>query len=375
MENDIIKFVRTKDYKFLKDIGQGSTGKTVLLHDEIIDEKFVCKKYSTFFKEDQNLYFKNFIDEIKLLHLLYHENVIRVFNYYLYPELSTGYILMEYIEGDTIENYLQKNPEKINDIFTQTISGFLHLEQNGILHRDIRPENILLSNNGVSKIIDLGFGKKIDFKEDFDNSISLNWRYAKPKDFEDKIYNYTTEVYFVGKLFEEIIIQNNIQNFSFSSALNGMINHDFHERTKSFFEVYRKVINGEAISIKFSPDEKNAYQNFANSISPFLTKIEESTRYQTNIDQIINGLEKIYMNSMLEDYVQNLNSLAREFLKGDYFFNRNASMKVEDLHNFYQMLKSISRSKRRVVLNNLWSRLDTIMRYDNSVINDDDLPF
>ena len=88
MEKDeIIKFIRQKDYKLIKHIGQGGTGKTVLLKDEIIDEVFVCKKYSPYNKEDKEQYFKYFIDEIKILHCIYHKNIVRVFNYYLYPEL------------------------------------------------------------------------------------------------------------------------------------------------------------------------------------------------------------------------------------------------------------------------------------------------
>lgn len=374
MENEVIEFLRRKDYKYIKEIGQGGTGRTVLLLDEIIEEQFVCKKYSTYFEEDQKTYFQNFIDEIKLLHLLYHKNVVRVFNYYLYPEFTTGYILMEYIEGETIESYLQKNPENINEVFIQTISGFLHLEQNDILHRDIRPENILVSYQGIPKIIDLGFGKRIEFEEDFDNSISLNWRYQKPDDFDNKIYDFRTEVYFVGKLFEEIILQNNIQNFAYPGVLNSMIIHKYVDRTTSFFEVDRKIISGDSLNINFTLEEKNRYQNFANAFYPFITKIEVGGKYQSNIELLITGLEKVYMNTMLEENIPNLNQVAREFVKGAYYFNKNCTMKVEDLHSFIQFFKSLSGGKRRVVLNNLWNRLDNISRYENT-IDDDDLPF
>jgi eukaryotic-like serine/threonine-protein kinase len=374
MDKKNIEFLRSKDYKFLEEIGQGGTGKTVLLHDEIIDEKFVCKKYSTFFKEHQEIYYQNFIDEIKLLHLLYHKNVVRVFNYYLYPENTTGYILMEYIQGKTIDTFVQENPDKIDDIFTQTIAGFMHLEQNEILHRDIRPENILVSHEIVLKIIDLGFGKKIDFEEDFDNSISLNWRYTKPKDFEDKIYNYTTEVYFVGKLFEEIIVQNKIQNFTFTSVLNEMIKFDLHERTKSFFEVDRNIIAGEATAIEFSDEEVSRYRNFADAICSFITKIETGAKYQNNIDQIVSELDKIYMNSMLEEFVQSLNLVSRELVKSGYYFDRNFKISVTDLKNFIHLIKSVPIGKRRVIFNNLWTRLDTIDRYEDE-IDSDPLPF
>jgi len=150
-KNAQIEFLRKKNYVFLNEIGQGGTGKTVLIKDEMIDEVFVCKKYSPYYPEDQETYFKYFIDEIKLLHQVYHKNIVRVFNYYLYPEQTTGYILMEFIKGQNINEYIYENPDKINDLFIQTIEGFWYLEDNKILHRDIRPENILITDNGITK--------------------------------------------------------------------------------------------------------------------------------------------------------------------------------------------------------------------------------
>src|SRR4051812_10002029 len=114
MKKELIEFLRSKDYKFIKNIGQGGTGKTVLLEDEIINEMFVCKKYSPYYEDHKESYFKNFIDEIRLLHLIYHKNIVRVFNYYLYPEKTTGYVLMEYIDGMHVGDYISENPDKIN---------------------------------------------------------------------------------------------------------------------------------------------------------------------------------------------------------------------------------------------------------------------
>lgn len=163
MKGKIIQFIRTKDFKFIEKIGQGGTGRTVLLEDEIINERFVCKKYSPYFEDHKKLFFNNFKDEIKLLHLINHKNVVRVFNYYLYPEENTGYILMEYIKGNKISDFLKENPDKLDDVFRQTINGFQHLEKSNILHRDIRPDNILISKDGIVKIIDFGFSKKNRF--------------------------------------------------------------------------------------------------------------------------------------------------------------------------------------------------------------------
>jgi serine/threonine-protein kinase len=57
MEEKIIEFLPPKYFRFIKDIGQGGTGKTVLLEDEIISESFICKKYSPFNPELGDTFF------------------------------------------------------------------------------------------------------------------------------------------------------------------------------------------------------------------------------------------------------------------------------------------------------------------------------
>ena len=313
MEKDeIIKFIRQKDYKLIKHIGQGGTGKTVLLKDEIIDEVFVCKKYSPYNKEDKEQYFKYFIDEIKILHCIYHKNIVRVFNYYLYPEVKTGYILMEFVNGATINEYLIRNPDTIEDVFKQTIEGFIYLEENRILHRDIRPENIIISENGIVKIIDFGFGKMIDFRND-DKSISLNWRYNPPKDFSDRIYDFKTEIYFVGKLFEEIIKEIDNFEFKYSKLVSRMISIRYQDRISSFFDIYREIINLSSSEFSFTYEEKIVYLNFARELLNTLHRFDDSTVYNNQIDTIIKNLEDLYKNSILEDTIQNNRKLIKIF--------------------------------------------------------------
>ncbi|HED38692.1 MAG TPA: protein kinase family protein [Ignavibacteria bacterium] len=371
MGNRIIEFIRTKDFKFIKDVGQGGTGKTVLLKDELIDELFVCKKYSPYDERHKDTYFKNFVDEIKILHKLYHKNVVRVFNYYLYPERKTGYILMEYIEGQNIDEYLQENPHRLNDIFVQTINGFNYLESNGILHRDIRPENILVSDTGFVKIIDFGFGKKINYDDDFDKSITLNWRFTPPKDFKEQIYDFRTEIYFIGRLFEEIIVENKIENFSYSNILKSMTEVEYDERINSFSIIGRNILSNETDSLEFQEEDKIIYQNFANGLISIFSKIEQETDYIKNIDKIVLGLESVYRNSILEDIIQNPNSIASCFVNGNYRYYKKIEILVSTLRDFLKLFNSVSIDKKHIILNNLWQRLDTVQRF----IDDDDLPF
>ncbi|WP_025742937.1 protein kinase family protein [Aquimarina pacifica] len=373
MKGKIIQFIRSKDFKFIEEIGQGGTGRTVLLEDEIINERFVCKKYSPFYEEHKKLFFNNFKDEIKLLHLLNHKNIVRVFNYYLYPEEHTGYILMEFIKGQNISNFLKDNPDKLNDTFRQTINGFVHLEKSNILHRDIRPDNILISKEGIVKIIDFGFSKKIDFESDFDKSISLNWRYSPPNDFQEKKYDFRTELYFLGKLFEEIIKENDFQNFRYKDLLKDMVNIDYLKRTPSFFDLNRKMISELTSEITFTKEEKKTYQNFADGLESVFSNIDIDANYITDISEIIREVQEVHRNSILEDNIQNQNRLARCFIKGNFRYWKNREIKVDTVYDFSKFLISSSKERQKVILNNLWQRLDKIERHDPSL--EDDLPF
>lgn len=370
MKNELIEF-KTKNFKFIKDVGQGGTGKTVLLRDDFINELFICKKYFPYYDSDKEKYFNNFIEEIKILHKLHHTNIVRVFNYYLYPEKHTGYILMEYVEGFLIDEYIKENPDRLNDIFIQTINGFKYLEENKILHRDIRPGNILISDNGIVKIIDFGFGKKIEIIGDFYKSITLNWRYTVPNELYAEIYDFTSEVYFVGKLFDEIIRTNNLINFKYQALLIEMIAENYENRIKSFFDVSRSIISEKAENITFTTSQKNIYQQFANNMIKIISKISYSAEYISDIETITLELENIYRNSILEDFISKPYELANCFIRGEFYHIPTAQINVESLNSILTLLRILSIDKRKIVFNNLWRRLDTIKRYNDI----DDLPF
>jgi len=372
----IIKFIRQRDLQFVKELGRGACGKTVLLYDDVIEEDFVCKKYSPIEDELKEELFENFIREIKLLHLANHTNIVRVFNYYLYPDLFSGFILMEHIDGTDIEDHIKKHPEQLDGLFLQCIAGLRYLESIGVLHRDIRPKNILVTENGAVKIIDLGFGKKVQKTSDFDKSVTLNWWCDPPKDFETQTYNFCTEVYFVGKMFEKIIMDYALENFAYKQLLTQMCQYDSNHRISSFAEI-EKSISAEKLSEGSFPNSDLAtYRKFASDISAAITGIETQTKYYEDVSIVERKLEEVYRKVMLEEFVPKSNIVLSCFLNGSYRYSTKYFIKVENLRKFVELIRSCSAERKVLVLDNLLSRLDAAKRFNTKPFDfADDIPF
>jgi serine/threonine protein kinase len=370
MADRIIEFIRKKDLVLKQELGRGACGRTVLLHDDLIDEYFVCKKYAPLNDAFRETLFDNFIREIKILHLLNHTNIVRVFNYYLYPKQFTGYILMEFVTGTDIETYLNSHPENATELFAQTIEGFYYLETNNILHRDIRPQNIMVTQTGTVKLIDFGFGKRVFDSQDFDKSITLNWWCDPPSDFRQRVYDYKTEVYFVGKLFEKLIFENELEQFKHRNLLGRMCAFEADNRIGSFADVRREILGEKFFDIGFKNAELKTYRQFSSSLYESVSKIETSAKYKEDVEDIQSGLEECYKKVMLEVYMPDNTLVIRCFIDGPYYYSKDHVIRVEVLKSFLELFRSCSREKKNIILSNLQTKLDSIKRY-----NDADTPF
>ena len=72
-----------------------------------------------------------------------------------------------------------------------------------------------------------------------------------------------------------------------------------------------------------------------------------------DLEKIIADLEEIHRNSMLEDYIQNPNSIARCFVNGSYKYFKHVKFPIYELKDFIKLIKSVSVDKKKIILNNL----------------------
>lgn len=374
---EILRFIQTKEYTFQRYIGKGGTGTTVLLKDELTDFQFVCKKYTPIDENQKEAYFQRFIDEIKIMFPIFHKNVVRIYNYYLYPEFTTGYILMDYIEGTNIADYLLwRDSDVYENIFIQLIEAFVYLEKNGVLHRDIRNENILVTNDGIVKVIDFGFGKKTESPDVEKASILLNWPVSElPDEIFDQEYTHQTEVYFVGKLFSMLLDGADITDFRYQYLIDKMTIVDPNKRVPSFSATQELATQDIFQEYNFSENEKGIYILFADNLTFVLSSMSSTVNPVTEIKEIINRLENLIKECLLEKYLQDNGNLISCFIDNGFKYNNHHTIEVSIIRDFYKMLVRLSTARQEVVLSNIIARLKSIpVSYANN-FDDEDIPF
>ncbi|MGM8139176.1 protein kinase family protein [Enterococcus italicus] len=376
---DVVEFNQSKYFKFIREIGSGGTGVANLFKDETTNTLFAIKKYQPIgpnieYRED---FYHRFVEEIKILFNLSHPNIVRVYNYYLYPNYLLGYLQMEYIEGVSIDVYAKNNNIDLNRLFRSAINSFECLEKNNILHRDIRPENMLIDNNGDLKIIDFGFGKILD-GSNRDNSIILNWPSTEyPAEvITDRDYTLQTEIYFLGSLFRRLIKENDIIDFRFINVIEKMCETKFEQRYQSFEDISSDIAKGILLQMDFTASEKNAYQSIADLLTILINHHINNFYPETEVEKIQNDLEVVLKNCALEEFVQDNSLLISCFLKNGFSYSKRKIVKVKTIQNFYQLLLNSDAMKKEIIIENLRTRLSLInIKSDFVDISDDDLPF
>lgn len=374
---EILKFIQTKEFTFQRYIGQGGTGTTVLVKDEVTDFQFVCKKYTPQDENRKEEYFQRFIDEIKIMFPIFHKNIVRIYNYYLYPEFTTGYILMEFVEGSTIDNFLMWQTDDIYEsVFMQLIDAFVYLEKNSVLHRDIRNGNILVTNDGVLKVIDFGFGKKIDTSNKDSASILLNWPVSDlPDEIQEMKYNHQTEVYFVGKLFNKILETNGIADFRYQHIIEKMILSNPQKRIRSFFEVQESLSQDIFEEYDFTEYEKYTYVTLADHLYNHINSLSSELRPVEDAKELLKALEVLIKECLLEEYLQDNRKLIFCFIKNGYNYVSRKDIDVNAIREFYKMLLKCSPSRQEIVISNIVARLRTLPVVIPNPFDDDEIPF
>lgn len=147
-------------YRIEKQIGIGGMAVVFRAYDPVIQRYVAVKMLKEDVARDEAAV-KRFINESKAVAMLSHPNIVSIYDVSVSGEYK--YIVMEYIEGITLKSYMsQKGALPLDEVIhysRQILSALAHAHGKGIIHRDIKPQNIMLLKDGKIKVTDFGIAK------------------------------------------------------------------------------------------------------------------------------------------------------------------------------------------------------------------------
>lgn len=180
-------------YRIVSPLGSGGFGTVYLAEDTWIDKKVAIKV-----PHKQTLDFGELLKEPRLLAALGHPNIVSVIT--AEKQDNVFFIVMEYIPGDTLENVIARDGalelSRALDYTCQIANAVDHAHRQGVIHRDLRPANVLVSANDVLKVADFGTSRFLEIAA-HGTTVIGSPPYMAPEQFQGKAV-FASDLYSLG---------------------------------------------------------------------------------------------------------------------------------------------------------------------------------
>ena len=194
-------------YQIIKSIGEGGMANVYLAYDTILDRNVAVKVLRGDLANDEK-FVRRFQREALSASSLSNPNIVEVYD--VGEDNGEYYIVMEYVEGKHLKALLKKRgkltvPEVI-DIALQITNGLSVAHDSYIIHRDIKPQNILILENGLIKITDFGIAVAMNATQlTQTNSVMGSVHYLPPEQASGKGATLQSDIYSIGILMYELL--------------------------------------------------------------------------------------------------------------------------------------------------------------------------
>jgi serine/threonine-protein kinase len=204
----IVKGQKVNDrYQIIKTIGEGGMANVYLAYDTILDRNVAVKVLRGDLATDEK-FVRRFQREALSASSLSHPNIVEVYD--VGEDNGSYYIVMEYIEGKQLKQLLKKRGKltltEVVDIMLQVTDGMSAAHDSYIIHRDIKPQNIMILENGLIKITDFGIAMALNSTQlTQTNSVMGSVHYLPPEQASGKGATIQSDIYSMGILMYELL--------------------------------------------------------------------------------------------------------------------------------------------------------------------------
>ena len=194
-------------YELIEKIGEGGMSYVYRARCQILDRIVAIKILKEEYSDDQ-AFVSRFRTEAMAAARLSHPNIVNIYDVGEHDDVY--YIVMEYVEGTTLKELIaQEAPLPVGraiDIAVMICDGIQHAHDKGIIHRDIKPHNILITTTGMVKVADFGIAQAISKKTiTFGGNIVGSVHYISPEQAKGEPVTIATDIYSLGCVLYEML--------------------------------------------------------------------------------------------------------------------------------------------------------------------------
>ena len=194
-------------YQIIKTIGEGGMANVYLAYDTILERNVAVKVLRGDLATDEK-FVRRFQREALSASSLSHPNIVEVYD--VGEDNGIYYIVMEYIDGKHLKQLLKKRGKlslnEVVDIMLQLTDGMACAHDSYIIHRDIKPQNIMILDNGIVKITDFGIAMALNSTQlTQTNSVMGSVHYLPPEQASGKGATLQSDIYSMGILMYELL--------------------------------------------------------------------------------------------------------------------------------------------------------------------------
>jgi eukaryotic-like serine/threonine-protein kinase len=194
-------------YQVIEELGKGGMGRVYKVLDEKIKEKVALKLLKPEISADEQS-IERFSNELRLARKISHRHVCRMFD--LGEDGGTHFITMEYVPGEDLKSILrmmgQMSPGKAVLVARQVCEGLAEAHRLGVVHRDLKPQNIMIDREGNVRIMDFGIARSLKVKGLTGAGVVVGTpEYMSPEQIEGQEVDSRSDIYSLGIILYEMM--------------------------------------------------------------------------------------------------------------------------------------------------------------------------
>ena len=194
-------------YQIIEELGKGGMGKVYRVLDKKLKEEIALKLIKPEIASDKKTV-ERFSNELKIARKIGHKNVARMFD--LNEEQGIHYITMEYVRGEDLKKLIRKigqlSAGQAIPIAKQICEGLGEAHRLGVVHRDLKPQNVMVDEEGNARIMDFGIARSLETKGITGAGVMVGTpEYMSPEQVEGKEAGQSSDIYSLGVILYEMV--------------------------------------------------------------------------------------------------------------------------------------------------------------------------